>query len=1004
MTNLESWRLAITTAVAFCTTLVVAQSWASTPPKNVQLFASLSTPTRQLTSQRSLGSSRGPKMPSTRPITVEVPHSVVNPMFPTADESTVPTMVVVETQAPLRQLAWVPVATILSFGLVLYTIGNLQRKTPRFAQLDPAIEYGSGGLAMAAITSEVKPEPPEPKCGVRMLRADDSHETDVVVIGSGLGGLCCAAMLAENGLKVTVVESHEHLGGCAHDFKYGPYTFESGPSLYSGFTSEDGTSFNPLQHVFQIIGESPEWIKYDRWGTFLPEGNYCVALGPDEFESKVLMENGGEDAIKQWRRLMARLVPLSEGAQGLPATAIREDLAALPILLAKYPKALLATIQTGQTLNSPFVDLLEEENITNQFIRNWLDLLCFLLQGLPAQGCLNAVMSYMMADWYRPNVCLDYPKGGSGAIVDALARGVTKHQDKGCKVFTHGHVEEVLVSSEGVANGVRVRTRKGQEVTIKASKAVVCNADLWSTRKLVPRGINAKFDEDIDQLGAKTEQVKSFIHLHAAIDGEGLPTEASAAFPAQWAVVNTWDEPGGVESPRNVVLVSVPSLLDDSMAPKGKHVIHAYTPATEDYALWAGMDRESDEYKAKKEEAAKFLWQAVEKSIPGARSRCVFEMVGTPLTHERFLRRDRGTYGPRIEAGTDDKLTGHKTALPGFYMTGDSTFPGIGVPAVAAAGAITANTILSFSQSWKMAGRIRLPPKQPAIGALEEQNVAAMMAYTGVKADGRKSMQLQAGKDPQDDLDPIERFVGWVFGKKALEDQNPAGLARMNVEEWPDSYPPTTTEFAELLDTDEGELTAIRPLLKQTMIERIPLACIYDAEVDGWSASAFHSKVDGQGASVLVCKSAFGAVFGGYNPKGWLGYGDQRDAISAFLFTWPDGNLSQPGMKLPKIGGGAMAILDDPGKGPKFGPDGLQVSLEGRLAKSRLGTYYAGREDGSRSLFDQPLVEIVECRVYVGTDLTELQKNYKPNALQWQPDELEKLREDDMKKYGKTNY
>ena len=38
----------------------------------------------------------------------------------------------------------------------------------------------------------------------------------------------------------------------------------------------------------------------------------------------------------------------------------------------------------------------------------------------------------------------------------------------------------------------------------------------------------------------------------------------------------------------------------------------------------------------------------------------------------------------------------------------------------------------------------------------------------------------------------------------------------------------------------------------------------------------------------------------GYNPKGVLGYGDWRDAISAFLFTWPDGNTRVPALKLPK--------------------------------------------------------------------------------------------------------
>ena len=110
-----------------------------------------------------------------------------------------------------------------------------------------------------------------------------------------------------------------------------------------------------------------------------------------------------------------------------------------------------------------------------------------------------------------------------------------------------------------------------------------------------------------------------------------------------------WDGPEGVESPRNVVLVSVPSFIDPDLAPEGKHVLHAYVecrhpppthhhppltthhlppttrhppptthhlryvPATEPYEEWAGMDRNSEEYKAKKEEAADFLWKAVEE-------------------------------------------------------------------------------------------------------------------------------------------------------------------------------------------------------------------------------------------------------------------------------------------------------------------------------------------------------------------------------------------------------
>jgi phytoene dehydrogenase-like protein len=164
-------------------------------------------------------------------------------------------------------------------------------------------------------------------------------------------------------------------------------------------------------------------------------------------------------------------------------------------------------------------------------------------------------------------------------------------------------------------------------------------------------------------------------------------------------VVGDWSR--GVEAARNVVLVSVPSLLDPSLAPAGKHILHAYVPATEDYDDWRGLDRAGPEYAKKKAAAADFLWQAVEKYIPDARSRSDVrvEQVGTPLTHERFLRRERGSYGPRIPAGSGaslPSLPAHKTPLKGLWLCGDYSFPGVGVPAAAASGAVTANSILSL--------------------------------------------------------------------------------------------------------------------------------------------------------------------------------------------------------------------------------------------------------------------------------------------------------------------
>jgi phytoene dehydrogenase-like protein len=96
------------------------------------------------------------------------------------------------------------------------------------------------------------------------------------------------------------------------------------------------------------------------------------------------------------------------------------------------------------------------------------------------------------------------------------------------------------------------------------------------------------------------------------------------------------------------------------------------------------------------------LWDAVERIIPDIRSRVRVEMVASPLTHERFLRRSRGTYGPPLFAGEPGQTIPYaKTPIPGLLHCGDSCFPGIGVPSAAASGMNAANTLVP---AWKQLG------------------------------------------------------------------------------------------------------------------------------------------------------------------------------------------------------------------------------------------------------------------------------------------------------------
>ena len=82
--------------------------------------------------------------------------------------------------------------------------------------------------------------------------------------------------------------------------------------------------------------------------------------------------------------------------------------------------------------------------------------------------------------------------------------------------------------------------------------------------------------------------------------------------------------------------------------------------------------------------------------------------VGTPLTHRRYNQRYRGTYGPANAPGQDVwELPGATTKIQGLLACGDTTFPGIGIPGVAASGTIAANTLVSVEQQTSLMKELR---------------------------------------------------------------------------------------------------------------------------------------------------------------------------------------------------------------------------------------------------------------------------------------------------------
>lgn len=257
--------------------------------------------------------------------------------------------------------------------------------------------------------------------------ADVADEVDVVVIGSGLGGLSTAGLMASQGYKVAVFEAHYELGGCCHEYNVGldgrtipsaalakkpetpVFRFEAGPSLYSGLSP--AASPNPLKHVYQMVGEEPEWIQYDTWGAHLPEvpDGYELSIGAENFK-EILRRYGGPTASADWELLAEKLRPLSKGVMALPSTAVRGDAGVLVTLgakasrapraadlsprraraarlltsplrrtsVAQYPAAFANVLLNAKAITAPFD--LAALGVKDAFLRNYLDLIAFLLQ------------------------------------------------------------------------------------------------------------------------------------------------------------------------------------------------------------------------------------------------------------------------------------------------------------------------------------------------------------------------------------------------------------------------------------------------------------------------------------------------------------------------------------------------------------------------------------------------------------------------------------------------
>jgi hypothetical protein len=207
-------------------------------------------------------------------------------------------------------------------------------------------------------------------------------EYDVIVIGSGMGGLACGAMSAEYGSKVAVLESHIKPGGSAHTFSRmhngGKYSFEVGPSIFEGL---NGPSLNPLRTILDMLGEDLKCETYSGLGYWTPEGYWRFPIGSAQKFEDLIYERCGKEqgdlAVKEWAALRARLKTLGGSTMAVSLVNLRQDAGMIATTAGATPYVLQhPDIFADLPLTFDSLHKTVDQIITVPFLRNYIDTMC----------------------------------------------------------------------------------------------------------------------------------------------------------------------------------------------------------------------------------------------------------------------------------------------------------------------------------------------------------------------------------------------------------------------------------------------------------------------------------------------------------------------------------------------------------------------------------------------------------------------------------------------------
>lgn len=505
---------------------------------------------------------------------------------------------------------------------------------------------------------------------------------DVVVIGSGIGGLTAAALLSKSGLSVCVLEKEPHPGGYLAGFRRKNFRFDTAIHWLNQY-GEDGM----VTKLFDAIGKDhPVAVPQQRIKRYRGTSyNYLLTNKPDELRDQLIADFPHEKT----------------GLIRFFATAKK---------IGNSLKNFNKIFRSGETMNFferirnkmgmlrfvlpfiPYVMYSGEKGLRKGLSRFFKDpALQALFSGeFELIGCLVPIGWAYIGDFQNP------PQGGSQVIPHWLEYVIRFY---GNPVLYNSRVEEVLIN-DATCKGVRYLHR-GKESQLNCRYIIAaCDVETVYERMLPPSAIPEKMKVRIRSAELYSSSVTISIALDCTAEALGFQEEmihlADAGLPHEAYMSG--------DPQKSELIILAPTVRDKTLAEPGFGTLTIFMPASMDFEQeWrttkddAGNHIRGQEYQDLKQEIAKAILKRVEAQVaPGLLDHILFYEVATPVTHYRYTGNRKGTMmGARPgRANMQNKIAHYQTPVKNLILGGHWAELGGGVPIAAKAGANAALLVL----------------------------------------------------------------------------------------------------------------------------------------------------------------------------------------------------------------------------------------------------------------------------------------------------------------------